>query len=146
MFLPQEIIRHKRDGQELSADEIRAFIQGVTDESVSEGQIAALAMAIYFNDMTMDERIALTCAMRDSGSVLDWSGLSLGGPIVDKHSTGGVGDVTSLMLGPLVAACGGFVPLISGRGLGDTGGTLGKPDAIPGYLTAPATGVLRLVV
>ena len=71
MFLPQEIIRHKRDGQELSADEIRAFIQGVTDESVSEGQIAALAMAVYFNDMTMNERIALTCAMRDSGSVLN---------------------------------------------------------------------------
>ena len=132
MFLPQEIIRHKRDGQELSADEIRAFIQGVTDESVSEGQIAALAMAVYFNDMTMAERIALTCAMRDSGSVLDWSGLSLGGPIVDKHSTGGVGDVTSLMLGPLVAACGGFVPMISGRGLGHTGGTLDKLDAIPG--------------
>ena len=145
MFLPQEIIRHKRDGQELSADEIRAFIQGVTDESVSEGQIAALAMAVYFNDMTMAELIALTCAMRDSGSVLDWSGLSLGGPIVDKHSTGGVGDVTSLMLGPLVAACGGFVPMISGRGLGHTGGTLDKLDAIPGYQTAPSTELLRRV-
>ena len=146
MFLPQEIIRHKRDGQELSADEIRAFIQGVTDESVSEGQIAALAMAVYFNDMTMAERIALTCAMRDSGSVLDWSGLSLGGPIVDKHSTGGVGDVTSLMLGPLVAACGGFVPMISGRGLGHTGGTLDKLDAIPGSQTAPSPELLRQVV
>ena len=136
MFLPQEIIRHKRDGQELSADEIRAFIQGVTDESVSEGQIAALAMAVYFKDMTMDERVALTCAMRDSGMVLTWDHLNLGGPIVDKHSTGGVGDVVSLMLGPMVAACGGFVPMISGRGLGHTGGTLDKLDAIPGYQTS----------
>ena len=93
MFLPQEIIRHKRDGLELSADEIRSFIQGVTDESVSEGQIAALAMAVYFNDMTMNERIALTCAMRDSGSVLDWSGLSLGGP--SSISTPPVGSAMS---------------------------------------------------
>jgi thymidine phosphorylase len=146
MFLPQEIIRNKRDGRELSADEIRFFIQGVANDSVSEGQIAALAMAIYFNDMTMNERIALTCAMRDSGSVLDWTALELGGPIVDKHSTGGVGDVTSLMLGPMVAACGGFVPMISGRGLGHTGGTLDKLDAIPGYQTAPTTALLRQVV
>ncbi|MGL5040042.1 MAG: thymidine phosphorylase [Aeromonas sp.] len=136
MFLPQEIIRKKRNGEALSAQEIQFFIQGITNNSIGEGQIAALAMAVYFQDMTMDERVALTCAMRDSGMVLNWEHLNLGGPIVDKHSTGGVGDVVSLMLGPMVAACGGFVPMISGRGLGHTGGTLDKLDAIPGYQTA----------
>lgn len=130
MFLAQEIIRKKRDGKQLSEEEIRFFINGVRDNSVSEGQIAALAMTIYFNDMVMDERVALTLAMRDSGSVLNWKSLNLNGPIVDKHSTGGVGDVTSLMLGPMVAACGGYVPMISGRGLGHTGGTLDKLEAI----------------
>lgn len=129
MFLAQEIIRKKRDGKQLSEEEIRFFINGVRDNSVSEGQIAALAMTIYFNDMVMDERVALTLAMRDSGSVLNWKSLNLNGPIVDKHSTGGVGDVTSLMLGPMVAACGGYVPMISGRGLGHTGGTLDKLEA-----------------
>ncbi len=88
-------------------------------------------MTIFFNEMTMPERIALTCAMRDSGMVIDWSHMNFGGPIVDKHSTGGVGDVTSLMLGPMIAACGGFVPMISGRGLGHTGGTLDKLESIP---------------
>ncbi|MGL5030983.1 MAG: thymidine phosphorylase [Aeromonas sp.] len=136
MFLPQEIIRKKRNGEALSAQEIQFFIQGITNNSIGEGQIAALAMAVYFQDMTMDERVALTCAMRDSGMVLNWEHLNLGGPIVDKHSTGGVGDVVSLMLGPMVAACGGFVPMISGRGLGHTGGTLDKLDAIPGYQTS----------
>ncbi|MEY0233014.1 thymidine phosphorylase [Providencia manganoxydans] len=133
MFLAQEIIRKKRDGNALSEEEIRFFINGVRDNSVSEGQIAALAMTIYFNDMTMDERVALTLAMRDSGTVLNWKSLNLNGPLVDKHSTGGVGDVTSLMLGPMVAACGGYVPMISGRGLGHTGGTLDKLEAIPNF-------------
>ncbi|MCW2256386.1 thymidine phosphorylase [Providencia alcalifaciens] len=133
MFLAQEIIRKKRDGKPLSEEEIRFFINGVRDNSVSEGQIAALAMTIYFNDMTMPERVALTLAMRDSGTVLNWESLNLNGPLVDKHSTGGVGDVTSLMLGPMVAACGGYVPMISGRGLGHTGGTLDKLEAIPGF-------------
>ncbi|MGS3150305.1 thymidine phosphorylase [Aeromonas sanarellii] len=136
MFLPQEIIRKKRNGEALSTQEIQFFIQGITNNTIGEGQIAALAMAVYFQDMTMDERVALTCAMRDSGMVLTWDHLNLGGPIVDKHSTGGVGDVVSLMLGPMVAACGGFVPMISGRGLGHTGGTLDKLDAIPGYQTS----------
>ncbi|MFC5706833.1 thymidine phosphorylase [Aeromonas eucrenophila] len=136
MFLPQEIIRKKRNGEALSTQEIQFFVQGITNNSIGEGQIAALAMAVYFKDMTMDERVALTCAMRDSGMVLTWDHLNLGGPIVDKHSTGGVGDVVSLMLGPMVAACGGFVPMISGRGLGHTGGTLDKLDAIPGYQTS----------
>lgn len=133
MFLAQEIIRKKRDGKPLSEEEIRFFINGVRDNTVSEGQIAALAMTIYFNDMTTPERVALTLAMRDSGTVLNWKSLNLNGPLVDKHSTGGVGDVTSLMLGPMVAACGGYVPMISGRGLGHTGGTLDKLEAIPGF-------------
>jgi thymidine phosphorylase len=141
MYLPQEIIRKKRDGQELTAEEINFFIQGVAKDTVSEGQIAAFAMTIFFNEMTMPERIALTCAMRDSGMVIDWSHMNFGGPIVDKHSTGGVGDVTSLMLGPMIAACGGFVPMISGRGLGHTGGTLDKLESIPGYDITPTNDV-----
>lgn len=141
MILPQEIIRKKRDNIALSKEEIYSFIQGVANDSVSEGQIAAFAMAIYFNDMTMDERVALTCAMRDSGMTIDWSHMNFDGPVVDKHSTGGVGDVTSLMLGPMVAACGGYVPMISGRGLGHTGGTLDKLESIPGYNIMPSNQV-----
>jgi thymidine phosphorylase len=103
-------------------------------------------MAVYFNDMNMDERVAFTLAMRDSGQVLEWKSLNLPGPVVDKHSTGGVGDVVSLMLGPMIAACGGFVPMISGRGLGHTGGTLDKFDSIPGYSTVPDPELFRKVV
>ena len=114
MFLAQEIIRKKRDGHALSDEEIRFFFNGIRDNTISEGQIAALAMTIFFHDMSMPERVSLTMAMRDSGTVLDWKSLNLNGPIVDKHSTGGVGDVTSLMLGPMVAACGGYIPMISG--------------------------------
>jgi thymidine phosphorylase len=146
MFLTQEIIRKKRDKGCLSPEEIQFFVRGITDGSVSEGQIAALAMAVYFNDMSMDERVAFTLAMRDSGAVLDWSGLNLPGPVLDKHSTGGVGDVVSLLLGPMVAACGGYVPMISGRGLGHTGGTLDKFDSIPGYNTVPDNELFRKVV
>ncbi|WP_457597577.1 thymidine phosphorylase [Hydrogenimonas sp.] len=145
-MLPQEIIRKKRDGIELSGEEIAFFARGIADDSVSEGQIGAFAMAVYFRGMTMPERIALTEAMRDSGDVLEWKSLDLGGPVLDKHSTGGVGDVVSLMLGPMVAACGGYVPMISGRGLGHTGGTLDKFDAIPGYETAPTIERFREVV
>lgn len=146
VFLPQEIIRKKRDGEPLSEAEIRFFINGVRDNSVSEGQIAALAMTIYFHDMNLEERVALTMAMRDSGSVLNWKSLNLNGPIVDKHSTGGVGDVTSLMLGPMVAACGGYVPMISGRGLGHTGGTLDKLEAIPGFDIFPSDDRFRQII
>jgi thymidine phosphorylase len=146
MFLPQEIIRKKRDGGVLSAQEIEFFVSGIPDGSVTEGQIAALAMAVYFNDMTMDERVAFTLSMRDSGQVMEWKSLNLPGPVVDKHSTGGVGDVVSLMLGPMIAACGGFVPMISGRGLGHTGGTLDKFDSIPGYCTVPDPDLFRKVV
>lgn len=143
-YLPQELIRKKRDGIALEADEIRFLIQGLAGQSVRAEQIAAFAMAVYFNDMTMAERVALTEAMRDSGDVLDWSDLP--GPALDKHSSGGVGDNVSLMLAPLVAACGGYVPMISGRGLGHTGGTLDKFDAIPGYQTSPDNALFRKTV
>lgn len=146
MFLIQEIIRKKRDGEPLSDEEIRFFINGVRDNTVSEGQIAALAMTIYFHDMSMAERVSLTLAMRDSGTVLDWKSLNLNGPLVDKHSTGGVGDVTSLMLGPMVAACGGYVPMISGRGLGHTGGTLDKLESIPGLNIFPDNSEFRRII
>ncbi|HSE75244.1 MAG TPA: thymidine phosphorylase, partial [Dongiaceae bacterium] len=145
-MLPQEIIRKKRDGAVLSEAEIAHFIEGLTDGTISEGQAAAFAMAVYFRGMEMAERIALTRAMMQSGEILDWSGDALGGPVVDKHSTGGVGDKVSLMLGPIAAACGCFVPMISGRGLGHTGGTLDKLDAIPGYQSQPETATFRKVV
>mgnify|MGYP005844577567 CR=1 FL=1 len=143
-MLPQEIIRRKRDGSALSAEEIAFFTRGIADRSISEGQIAAFAMAVYFQGMTLDERVALTTGMKDSGEILSWPELE--GPVIDKHSTGGVGDNVSLMLGPLVAACGGFVPMISGRGLGHTGGTLDKLDSIPGYRTMPSSALFRKVV
>ncbi|WP_298774901.1 thymidine phosphorylase [uncultured Shewanella sp.] len=146
MLLAQEIIRKKRNRQILSQEEIAFFVNGISNNTISEGQIAALGMAVYFNDMNMDERIALTQAMRDSGDVLNWQSLHLDGPVVDKHSTGGVGDLVSLVLGPMVAACGGYVPMISGRGLGHTGGTLDKLDAIPGYQTEPDSGLFRRLV
>jgi thymidine phosphorylase len=145
-MLPQEIIRKKRDGGVLSEAEIADFIKGLTDGSISEGQVAAFAMAVFFRGMEMPERIALTRAMMQSGDVLDWSREGLSGPVVDKHSTGGVGDKVSLMLGPIAAACGCFVPMISGRGLGHTGGTLDKFDSIPGYQTQPDTATFRRVV
>uniref|UniRef100_UPI0013F59790 thymidine phosphorylase n=1 Tax=Oharaeibacter diazotrophicus TaxID=1920512 RepID=UPI0013F59790 len=143
-YLPQEIIRTKRDGGRLSAEEIRFLIEGLTSGRVGEGQVAAFAMAVFFRGMDRDERVALTLAMRDSGTVLDWSDLP--GPALDKHSTGGIGDTVSLMLAPAVAACGGFVPMISGRGLGHTGGTLDKLDAVPGYVSQPDNGLFRKVV
>lgn len=146
MFLPQEIIRKKRDGKALDATDINAFIRGVAADEVSEGQIAAFTMATYLNGMTSEEAVALTRAMRDSGRVLDWKAFNLPGPIVDKHSTGGVGDVVSLMMGPMIAACGGFVPMISGRGLGHTGGTLDKFDSIPGYQTSVSIERFQQVV
>jgi thymidine phosphorylase len=136
-MLPQEIIRKKRDGQALDDAEIAAFVAGITDGSIADAQIAAFAMAVFFNDMSMDERVALTRAMCASGRVLDWRDVT-DQPIVDKHSTGGVGDTVSLILAPLVAACGAAVPMISGRGLGHTGGTLDKLAAIPGYDLTPS--------
>lgn len=144
ILLPQEIIAKKRDNHALSPTEIAQFIAGLTTGAVSDAQAAAFAMAVYFNDMTSPERVALTLAMRDSGAILDWSDLD--GPTADKHSTGGVGDNVSLMLAPVLAAIGLYVPMISGRGLGHTGGTLDKFDAIPGYRTAPDTALFRQTV
>ncbi len=146
IFFPQEIIRRKRDGETLAVDEIQFMVDGLTDRDLSEGQAAAFAMAIFFQGMSMDECVALTLAMRDSGSVIDWSGIDLPGPALDKHSTGGVGDKVSLILGPVIAACGGFVPMISGRGLGHTGGTLDKLDSIPGYNTQPDLRMFKHIV
>lgn len=144
--LPQEIIRRKRDGGVLSCAEIDVFVSGISDGSIGDGQIGAMAMAVYFNGMNLDERVALTLAMRDSGQVLEWASLDLPGPVLDKHSTGGVGDLVSLLLGPMVAACGGYVPMISGRGLGHTGGTVDKLESIPGYQVAPDLALFRSVV
>jgi thymidine phosphorylase len=142
-LLPQEIIRAKRDGRELSASEIEGFIAGLTSGRVTEGQAAAFAMATFFRPMSADECVALTRAMTRSGDVLAWD---LPGPVLDKHSTGGVGDAVSLALAPAVAACGGYVPMISGRGLGHTGGTLDKLDSIPGYRSQPDLAAFRQVV
>ncbi|MBP8215073.1 MAG: thymidine phosphorylase [Propionivibrio sp.] len=146
MLLPQEIIRHKRDKQVLPTEEIRAFIGGITENTVSEAQIAAFTMAVFLNGMSRQECVDLTLAMRDSGRVMEWQSLGLDGPIVDKHSTGGVGDVVSLMLGPMFAACGGYNPMISGRGLGHTGGTLDKLASIPGYNPFPTPDQLKATV
>ena len=145
-MLPQEIIRKKRDGGGLSEAELQFVVRGITDGSLSEGQVAAFAMAVFFRGMHGDERVAFTRAMRDSGIVLRWDDLGLGGPVLDKHSTGGVGDKVSIPLAPMVAACGGFVPMISGRGLGHTGGTLDKMGVIPGYCVAPDIDTFRRVV
>ena len=141
-MLAQEIIRKKRDGEVLNATELQFLMRGLVDGKVSNAQAAAFAMAVYFNGMQIDERVALTVAMRDTGDVLTWD---LGGPVVDKHSTGGVGDNVSLMLAPALAACGVYVPMISGRGLGHTGGTLDKFDSIPGYQTQPDVELLKKV-
>ena len=134
-MLPQEIIRKKRNKENLTKEEIDFFIKGVTDGSIMDAQTAALTMAIFLNKLNNEEKVNLTLAMRDSGDVLHWQGFN--GPIVDKHSSGGVGDKVSLMLAPMIAACGGYVPMISGRGLGHTGGTLDKFDSIPSYQTMP---------
>ena len=128
---PQEIIRIKRDGGQLTRENIDEFINGVCDNSWADYQISALIMAIFLNGLDLEEQDALTHAMLHSGEILDFSDISA--PKADKHSTGGVGDKTSLIIAPLVAACGIAVPMISGRGLGHTGGTLDKLESIPGY-------------
>ena len=143
-MLAQEIIRKKRDGHALQVTEIDQFVRGLVDGSWSEGQVAALAMAVFLRGMGRDECVALTHAMLHSGRVMAWPDMP--GPVLDKHSTGGVGDKISLMLAPMVAACGGYVPMISGRGLGHTGGTCDKFESIPGYTTTPEPAVFDRVV
>jgi thymidine phosphorylase len=142
-MIPQEIIRRKRDGHRLHDVEIAQFIAGLVDGQVTEGQAAAFAMAVFFRGMERGECVALTRAMTQSGARMQWD---LPGPTLDKHSTGGIGDTVSLLLAPLVAACGGYVPMISGRGLGHTGGTLDKLDSIPGYVSTPDRALFRQVV
>ena len=136
-MLAQEVIRSKREGSPLSAEEINFFIGGMIDTSITESQVSALAMAIFFRGMNREECVALTRSLQNSGTTLQWTKMALNGPVVDKHSTGGVGDKVSIMLAPMLAACGAYVPMISGRGLGHTGGTLDKMDSIPGYNTSP---------
>ncbi|TFF17626.1 thymidine phosphorylase [Jiella endophytica] len=143
-MLPQEIIAKKRDGRTLAPEEIKAFVGGFADGSISDAQIAAFAMAVIFRGLSRAETVALTEAMRDSGEVMGWPGLD--GPVVDKHSTGGIGDNVSLMLAPIMAACGAYVPMISGRGLGHTGGTLDKLESIPGYRIVPDPETFRRTV
>ena len=145
MLVP-ELIRRKRDGEQLSAPEIEELVMGIAKGTVTDAQVGALAMAIVWRGMSEAERVALTGAMTRSGDILDWTDAGLSGPVLDKHSTGGVGDKVSLLLAPIVAACGAAVPMISGRGLGHTGGTLDKLEAIPGYEIALEPERLRAAV
>ena len=142
-WLPQEAIRRKRNGETLGGDDLRALVRGMADGSLADAQVGAFAMAVYFRGMTRAECAGLTLAMRDSGDSFDWHDESLPGPVLDKHSTGGVGDLVSLALGPMLAACGAWVPMISGRGLAHTGGTLDKLEAIPGYCSRPEPALVR---
>jgi len=153
-----DIIRKKRDGGELNAAEIAFFVDGLADGSLPAEQVSALAMAVFLNSMSADEAGSLTLAMASSGTVLDWQSEGLDGPVVDKHSTGGVGDKVSFLLAPIAAACGCYVPMISGRacgcyvpmisgrGLGHTGGTTDKIESIPGYNATPDFALFRKVV
>lgn len=141
-----DVIRAKRDGNKLSAEQIAFFVRGLADGSIPAEQVAALAMAVCVRSMSFEEAGALTRAMAASGRILDWRSRQLGGPVVDKHSTGGIGDKVSFLLAPIAAACGCFVPMISGRGLGHTGGTLDKIDSIPGYRSTPDLATFQKVV
>jgi len=145
-MIPQEIIRKKRDKKALTKEEIFLFAKALTDGSFSDPQIAAMSMAIFSNGMTPEETVNLTEAMTASGDTIDWSRIVDEELVCDKHSTGGVGDKTSIILAPILAACGLFVPMISGRGLGHTGGTLDKFDSIPGYNTQPDLDTFKKVV
>jgi thymidine phosphorylase len=143
---PAEVIRLKRDGAALGDADIAAFVAGLVDGGWSDAQAAALAMAIVWRGMDEAETAALTRAMTHSGQVLQWQDAGFNRPVIDKHSTGGVGDKLSLMLAPLLAACGAVVPMVSGRGLGHTGGTLDKLEALPGYRVAVEPDELRRVL
>jgi len=144
MSLPQELIRAKRNGLTLSDDALKDFMNGVASGHVSDAQIGAFAMAVHCQGMSMAEQTAFTLAMRDTGQSLSWPDLD--GPVLDKHSTGGVGDLVSLVLAPMLAACGAFIPMISGRGLGHTGGTLDKLESIPGFNVNPSDQLFEQTV
>lgn len=141
-----DVIRKKRDGGSLTDDEIQMFVDGLADDSLPAEQVSSLAMAIFLNSMSFEEAGKLTLAMAASGTVLEWQQESLDGPVIDKHSTGGVGDKASFLLAPIAAACGCYVPMISGRGLGHTGGTTDKAEAIPGYNATPDFSLFRKTV
>jgi thymidine phosphorylase len=144
MKAAKELLRDKRDGKALTPEELRWIAAGIGDGTLSDAQVAAFAMAVFFRGLDATELPAFTLGMRDSGTVLDWSDIDK--PVLDKHSTGGVGDKVSLILAPLVAACGGATPMISGRGLGHTGGTLDKLETIPGYNATPDAALMGKVV
>ncbi|MBD3786717.1 MAG: thymidine phosphorylase [Sphingomonadales bacterium] len=139
----RSVIAAVRDGRGLSPEAAQWFAQGLADDNVSDAQAGAFAMAVFLKGIGPAGRVALTRAMRDSGQVIGWD---LPGPVIDKHSTGGIGDSVSLLLAPALAACGVYVPMISGRGLGHTGGTLDKMEAIPGYRALPGIDTLKSVV
>ncbi len=145
MYIPQDIIRDKRDGKNLSQRQIKQFVDGLVTGNFTDAQVGALAMAIFQQGMANDEKVTLTLAMMNSGTVLNWQNF-IDAPIVDKHSTGGVGDKVSLMLAPIVAACGAYVPMISGRGLGHTGGTSDKLESIPGFNIHPSLAHFKKTV
>ena len=145
-WLPQEAIRAKRDGGELKPAELARIARAIADGSLSEAQVGAFAMAVALRGMTETECAAFTIAVRDTGEVFDWRREAPHGPVLDKHSTGGIGDLVSLALGPMLAACGAWVPMIVGRGLAHTGGTLDKLESIPGYQSRPAPARVRKAV
>ena len=144
MLLPQEIIRTKRNGGSLSQEQIKYFVDGLVTKNFNDAQVGSMAMAIFQKGMQTSEIINFTSAMKNSGDVLSWP--ELDGPIVDKHSTGGVGDKVSFMLAAIVAACGAYVPMISGRGLGHTGGTSDKLESIDGFNVQPSIGDFKRIV
>ncbi|MEW6990937.1 thymidine phosphorylase [Colwelliaceae bacterium 6441] len=143
MFIPQEIIRSKRDGHALSKQQISHFVEGVTKGGFNDAQVGAMAMAIFQQGMTTNEVVEFTHAMMNSGDVLTWPKLDK--PIVDKHSTGGVGDKVSFMLAAIVASCGAYVPMIAGRGLGHTGGTSDKLESIKGFNVQPSISTFQRI-
>jgi len=143
-LLPQEVIAKKRDGKILQNDEINFFVEGLVSNKFNDAQVGSMAMAIFLQGLNSQETVQLTKEMMHSGEVLSWD--SLDGPVVDKHSTGGVGDKVSFMLAAIVASCGGYVPMISGRGLGHTGGTADKLESIAGFNVQPNLNNFKRIV
>ncbi len=144
MLLPQEIIRTKRNGDSLTTAQIQSFVDGLVTKDFNDAQAGSMAMAIFQQGMETREIIDFTMAMKNSGDVLSWPELE--GPVVDKHSTGGVGDKVSFMLAAIVAACGAYVPMIAGRGLGHTGGTADKLESIAGFNVQPSIAEFKGIV